>query len=170
MRIEIKDIQLAVAVYFAMKPDQLLSVSHKRAIARPRQIAMFLAYELSGATIAQIGRRFYRDHTTVLHALEQIAVLIDKVPAVASAVSDCRILLKGLGVPTLEDLAIAHNIARKKVMDWVDQQARSGRLVKNDQAPDWQEYRAAIEKLLIGVANVGLGDDGQESANVEARN
>jgi chromosomal replication initiator protein len=59
-----------------MKQADLLSERRNRAIARPRQAAMWLAKQLTTRSLPDIGRRFGgRDHTTVLHAVRRIEAL-----------------------------------------------------------------------------------------------
>lgn len=73
----LRDVLDAVLVEFPhLKLDEVLSPCRRRAVARPRQIAMALSRELGGQSLPQIGR-FYdgRDHTTVLHACRRIAAL-----------------------------------------------------------------------------------------------
>jgi chromosomal replication initiator protein len=65
----IADIQLAACTHFSLSLEELLSSSRTPRIAWPRQIAMYLARELTGESLPAIGRHFGgRDHTTVLHA------------------------------------------------------------------------------------------------------
>jgi chromosomal replication initiator protein len=75
-RITIDDIQKATAEHYGMKQADLLSERRNRAIARPRQAAMWLAKQLTTRSLPDIGRRFGgRDHTTVLHAVRRIEAL-----------------------------------------------------------------------------------------------
>jgi len=75
-RITVDDIQKAVAEYYGMKQADLLSDRRNRAIARPRQVAMWLCKQLTTRSLPDIGRRFGgRDHTTVLHAVRKIEEL-----------------------------------------------------------------------------------------------
>jgi chromosomal replication initiator protein len=75
-RITIDDIQKATADHYGMKQADLLSERRNRAIARPRQAAMWLAKQLTTRSLPDIGRRFGgRDHTTVLHAVRRIEAL-----------------------------------------------------------------------------------------------
>jgi chromosomal replication initiator protein len=65
----IAEIQAAVGAHFGLTPDELLSTTRSARIAWPRQVAMYLARELTGESLPAIGRHFGgRDHTTVLHA------------------------------------------------------------------------------------------------------
>ncbi|MDI6631320.1 MAG: helix-turn-helix domain-containing protein, partial [Thermoanaerobacteraceae bacterium] len=66
-------IQEAVAKYYNIKPDDLKTKKRTRAVVYPRQIAMYLARELTDLSLPKIGECFGgRDHTTVLHACEKI--------------------------------------------------------------------------------------------------
>ena len=74
--ITIENIQKTVAQFFKIKIDDLISSGRSRSIARPRQIAMSLAKELTNHSLPEIGKAFGgRDHTTVLHACRKIAEL-----------------------------------------------------------------------------------------------
>jgi chromosomal replication initiator protein len=65
----IAEIQAAVGAHFGLSPEELLSSARTARIAWPRQVAMYLARELTGESLPSIGRHFGgRDHTTVLHA------------------------------------------------------------------------------------------------------
>jgi chromosomal replication initiator protein len=76
-RLTVDEIQKTVAAHFAMKPEDLLGARRSRAIARPRQAAMYLAKTLTTRSYPDIGRRFGgRDHTTVLHAVKVIEKLV----------------------------------------------------------------------------------------------
>jgi chromosomal replication initiator protein len=65
----VAEIQAATCEHFGISPDELLSTARVARVARPRQLAMYLARELTGESLPAIGRQFGgRDHTTVLHA------------------------------------------------------------------------------------------------------
>ena len=65
----IAEIQAAVSAHFGLTPAELLTTTRSARIAWPRQVAMYLARELTGESLPAIGRHFGgRDHTTVLHA------------------------------------------------------------------------------------------------------
>ncbi len=71
--ITIENIQKTVAEYFKVRVADLLSKRRNRSIARPRQIAMSLAKELTNRSLPEIGDAFGgRDHTTVLHACRKV--------------------------------------------------------------------------------------------------
>lgn len=76
--IGIANIQKAVADYYGLQIKDLLSKRRTRSLARPRQVAMALAKELTEHSLPEIGDAFAgRDHTTVLHACRQIRSLIE---------------------------------------------------------------------------------------------
>lgn len=76
-RITVDEIQKTTSEHFAMKQVDLLSERRTRAVARPRQIAMYLCKQLTTRSYPDIGRRFGgRDHTTVLHGVRKIEELI----------------------------------------------------------------------------------------------
>lgn len=75
-RITPEEIQKLVANYFQIRPSDLRSASRKRAIVRPRQIAMVLAREYTDLSLPDIGEAFGgRDHTTVINAVRRIQEL-----------------------------------------------------------------------------------------------
>ena len=72
-KVTIDDIQRRVADYYHLKLADLLSARRAREVARPRQVAMYLAKRLTPRSLPEIGRRFgNRDHTTVMHAVKRI--------------------------------------------------------------------------------------------------
>ena len=75
-QISIDNIQKTVADYYKIKVSEMYSKKRTRNIARPRQVAMALAKELTHLSLPDIGEAFGgRDHTTVLHACRKIAAL-----------------------------------------------------------------------------------------------
>jgi chromosomal replication initiator protein len=75
-RVSIDNIQRTIAEYYKVKISDLLSKRRSRSIARPRQMAMYLAKEHTNHSLPEIGDAFGgRDHTTVLHACRKIAEL-----------------------------------------------------------------------------------------------
>ena len=80
-QISIDNIQKTVADYYKVRISDMHSKKRSRAVARPRQVAMALAKELTQLSLPEIGSNFGgRDHTTVLHACRQIAKLRDSMP------------------------------------------------------------------------------------------
>jgi chromosomal replication initiator protein len=74
--VSVENIQKLVCEHYKVQASDLLSKSRSRSIARPRQIAMSLARELTTKSLPEIGRAFGgRDHTTVLHACSKIESL-----------------------------------------------------------------------------------------------
>ena len=75
-QVSIENIQKAVASHYRIRVNDLLSASRSRSIARPRQMAMALAKELTKHSLPEIGKSFGgRDHSTVIHASRKIAEL-----------------------------------------------------------------------------------------------
>jgi len=94
-RVTVDDIQKAAAEHFGLKQADLISERRTRAVARPRQAAMWLAKQLTTRSLPDIGRRFGgRDHTTVLHAVRRIDELR---AADAQLARDLEALLRKLG-------------------------------------------------------------------------
>jgi chromosomal replication initiator protein len=76
--VTIENIQKIVAEYYKIKIADLMSKRRNRSVARPRQMAMALAKELTSKSLPEIGDAFGgRDHTTVLHACRKIKELLD---------------------------------------------------------------------------------------------
>jgi chromosomal replication initiator protein len=72
-RITIEEIQRKVASHFNIRIADMHSARRSRSIARPRQIAMYLAKQLTQRSLPEIGRKFGgRDHTTVMHAVKKV--------------------------------------------------------------------------------------------------
>ena len=77
-QVSVDNIQKIVAEYYNVKLSDLLSKRRSRSVARPRQMSMFLAKELTNHSLPEIGESFGgRDHTTVLHACKKIKELRD---------------------------------------------------------------------------------------------
>ena len=75
-KLTIDEIQRKVADYYGLKVAELLSERRAREVARPRQIAMYLAKKMTPRSLPEIGRRFgKRDHTTVMHAVKRVEQL-----------------------------------------------------------------------------------------------
>ena len=75
--INVESIQNLVAVYFNLNIKEMLSPRRSRSLARPRQIAMYLAKKYTTNSLPEIGRKFSnRDHTTVIHAVKKINELV----------------------------------------------------------------------------------------------
>jgi chromosomal replication initiator protein len=79
--ITIEHIQRKVAEFFGIKLGDMRAKNRTKAVAFPRQIAMYLARQLTHASLAEIGRTFGgKDHTTVIHAVEKIQTMLQEDP------------------------------------------------------------------------------------------
>jgi chromosomal replication initiator protein len=87
--VTIENIQKEVAEYYQIRTSDLLSSKRSRSIARPRQIAMTLAKDLTSHSLPEIGNGFGgRDHTTVLHANRKVKELRETDPRVSEDYSN----------------------------------------------------------------------------------
>ena len=94
-RITIDDIQRKVAEHYSIRMTDMFSARRARAVARPRQVAMFLAKQLTSRSLPEIGRRFgNRDHTTVMHAVSRITELMVEDRVLAEDVTLLRKMLE----------------------------------------------------------------------------
>jgi len=76
-RISIEDIQKQVANHYNIKVSDMHSARRSRAVARPRQVAMYLSKKLTSKSLPEIGRKFGgKDHTTVMHAVKRVDELM----------------------------------------------------------------------------------------------
>ena len=76
-RVTIEEIQRKVAEHYNIRLTDMSSARRARAVARPRQVAMYLAKQLTQRSLPEIGRRFgNRDHTTVMHACSRVGELM----------------------------------------------------------------------------------------------
>jgi chromosomal replication initiator protein len=93
-RVSVDEIMQTVSKYYNVRMADLLGPRRTRAIARPRQLAMYLAKTLTTRSLPEIGRRFGgRDHTTVIHAVKRIESLRDEDQQISE---DLQILLRTL--------------------------------------------------------------------------
>ena len=89
-RVTIEEIQRRVAEHYNIRFSEMTSDRRARAIARPRQVAMFLAKQLTNRSLPEIGRKFGRDHTTVMHAVRRIEELKDSDPGLGEDIELLR--------------------------------------------------------------------------------
>lgn len=95
-RVTIEEIQRKVAEHWNIRLTDMSSPRRARAVARPRQVAMYLAKQLTSRSLPEIGRKFgNRDHTTVMHAVSRITELMSVDPAFADDVELLRRMLEG---------------------------------------------------------------------------
>jgi chromosomal replication initiator protein len=78
--ITIEHIEKTVAEFFGLRLADMRAKGRTNAVAFPRQIAMYLARQLTHASLAEVGRAFGKDHTTVLHAVDKIQSLLQEDP------------------------------------------------------------------------------------------
>lgn len=94
-RVTIDEIQRRVAEHFNIRLGEMTSDRRARAVARPRQVAMYLAKQLTTRSLPEIGRKFGgRDHTTVMHAVRKIEELKGADPALDEDVELLRRMLQ----------------------------------------------------------------------------
>ncbi len=95
-RVTIEEIQKQVAAHFKIRFSEMHSSRRARAVARPRQVAMYLAKQLTTRSLPEIGRQFGgRDHTTVMHAVRKIEELRAADMSFAEDVELLRRMLEG---------------------------------------------------------------------------
>jgi len=95
-RITIDEIQRKVAEHYNLRLTDMHSARRARNVARPRQVAMYLAKQLTARSLPEIGRKFGgRDHTTVMHAVRKVEELIDEDAQIAQDVDVVRRALTG---------------------------------------------------------------------------
>ncbi len=95
-RITIDEIQRKTAEHFNLRLTDMHSARRARNVARPRQIAMYLAKQLTARSLPEIGRKFGgRDHTTVMHAVRKVEELMTEDTQIAQDVDVIRRALTG---------------------------------------------------------------------------
>ncbi len=92
--ITVDKIQNVVSNYYNISLNEMLSQRRSRPLARPRQIAMFLAKKMTTRSLPEIGRRFAnRDHTTVIHAVKTITRLSEQDDEMKKSIDQIKSLL-----------------------------------------------------------------------------
>jgi len=95
-RVTIEEIQRKVAEHWNIRLADMSSARRARAVARPRQVAMYLAKQLTSRSLPEIGRKFgNRDHTTVMHAVSRVAELMEQDLEFAERVELLKRMLEG---------------------------------------------------------------------------
>ncbi len=95
-RVSIEEIQKRVAEQFNIKVSDMHSARRARAVARPRQVAMYLSKQLTTHSLPEIGRKFGgRDHTTVMHAVRKIEELHTTDASLSEDIDLLRRMLEG---------------------------------------------------------------------------
>ncbi|WP_428540500.1 chromosomal replication initiator protein DnaA [Rhodopila sp.] len=96
-RVTIEEIQKKVAEHYSIRLTDMSSARRARAVARPRQVAMYLAKQLTSRSLPEIGRKFgNRDHTTVMHAVSRVSELMQRDGNFAEDVELLRRLLEAV--------------------------------------------------------------------------
>jgi chromosomal replication initiator protein len=94
-RVTIEEIQRRVAEHYNIRMNDMSSARRARAVARPRQVAMYLAKQLTSRSLPEIGRKFgNRDHTTVMHAVSRITELMERDATFAEDIELLRRMLE----------------------------------------------------------------------------
>jgi chromosomal replication initiator protein len=95
-RVTIEEIQRKVAEHYNVRLSDMIGPKRVRTIARPRQVAMYLAKQLTPRSLPEIGRRFGgRDHTTIMHGVRKIEELMSVDSQLADDLQMLRRLLQG---------------------------------------------------------------------------
>lgn len=95
-KITIEDIQRVVCEHFGITLEELVGKRRSKEVVIPRQVGMYLARELTEASLPEIGQKFGgRDHATVLHACNKIKEELDRNKELATVVNDLRARLEG---------------------------------------------------------------------------
>ena len=94
-RVSIDEIQRRVAEHYNIRLTDMASPRRARNVARPRQVAMYLAKQLTSRSLPEIGRKFgNRDHTTVMHAVSRVGELMERDVTFAEDVDLLRRMLE----------------------------------------------------------------------------
>ena len=92
--VTIEQIQRKVGEFFGLKLSDLKAKTRTRAVAFPRQIAMYLSRQLTHASLSEVGRAFGgKDHTTVLHAVDKVQTLLQEDPKLRKTID---VLIQGI--------------------------------------------------------------------------
>jgi len=95
-KLTIEEIQRKVAEHYNVRLSDMIGPKRLRTIARPRQVAMYLAKQLTSRSLPEIGRRFGgRDHTTIMHGVRKIEELMATDSQLADDLQLLRRLLQG---------------------------------------------------------------------------
>lgn len=95
--ITIREIQKTVCEYFSISMNELIGKRRDQKVVKPRQVAMYLCKELTGASYPEIGQEFGgRDHTTVMHSCRKIDSNVED-PYFKTSIDNIRNMLGGMG-------------------------------------------------------------------------
>lgn len=122
MKLTPKDVEVVVAARFKLTLDQIRSLDQHFKICRPRQIAMFLAREVTGKSFPYLGRHFGRDHTTVYNGCKRVRQIIGRSQKIAGIVDELRETLLALEASkTAETRKLVERLHQGEV-SWREQQ------------------------------------------------
>jgi len=96
-QVTVESVQQVIAAQFAVKLADLKSPKRTRSLAFARQVAMYLARKLAGASLPAIGEKFGRDHSTVIHAIQVIEKRCDDDPGFHSTLEGLERLIESQG-------------------------------------------------------------------------
>lgn len=88
--IRIQDVQRIVARHYGLEPGYMTSADRSRYYAHPRQVAMYLARELTGHSTTVIGHWFNRDHSTIVHGTQVVRKRVEENPALRNDLDKLR--------------------------------------------------------------------------------
>lgn len=94
-RLTMSHVVAEVCVRYQIEEVELCSKRRNAAVVMPRQIAMYLCKAVTLRSLPEIGRRFGKDHTTVLHAVRKIGSLVENYPHLAAEIAEIRKSLEG---------------------------------------------------------------------------
>jgi hypothetical protein len=93
----VRDIQEIVAEFYGITRADILSKCRATKFTFPRQVAAYLAKEITGLSLPDIGRRFSgRDHTTILYSVNKVAALRESDPTLADEITEIKYRLEAL--------------------------------------------------------------------------
>ena len=96
LKAQLDALQKKVAEHYNIRLADMHSARRARAVARPRQVAMYLSKQLTARSLPEIGRKFGgRDHTTVMHAVRKVEELRVSDPSFAEDIELLRRMLEG---------------------------------------------------------------------------
>ena len=86
MKPAISDIEWACCVKFGITRAQMIGQNRTKHVVHPRQVAMYLVRTLTGASLPATGRRFHKDHTTVMHGIASVQKRMQADPRLAAEI------------------------------------------------------------------------------------